>query len=522
VSLRAESLLLAACIAVAGAAAIAAGQDANWDLLNYHFYNPWAWLHGRYGDDIAPAGLQTFHNPLVDVPFYLLATADVPPRLVAFVLAIPAGIAAYAVHAIARLLFAPLEPPLARAAPIAALVVGMTGPIAQALVGTTMNEWTGTALLCVALLLVVRGLHLQALRPATLALAGLLAGAACGLKLTAAPYVLALAFALVATRGLRQGMREGAILAVAVTAGLAITLGPWMTKLYALTGNPLFPYFNALFGSPWLSPDWTFRQPFGPRSLGEWLTLPFDLLRPPRGYVSEQRYRDARFPLVATLALAALLVAAAARARGRAVPSSPLTGVPGAGDVLRFCGIYLVAGFVLWAAVFGIHRYLLALEVLTGIAIVALVVGLVPARVRLAAIVTLAALVVVTTRVPSWWRVPFGEHVVEVDAPPIAPGTLVLVQGAPLAWLLPSLGPQARYVGIRNHLVEPDRASGLRTLVAGVIDAQRGSIAVLRARGDDDAAALDAFGVSVAGPCREVRGNLARHPAELCPAARRP
>src|SRR6266496_5762569 len=56
-SLRAwamDVLLLGAFLAVAGAGSLLLGQDANWDLQNYHYYNAWAWWHGRtFTKDVA-------------------------------------------------------------------------------------------------------------------------------------------------------------------------------------------------------------------------------------------------------------------------------------------------------------------------------------------------------------------------------------------------------------------------------------------------------------------------------------
>ena len=48
------------------------GQDANWDLRNYHVYNAWALLEGRLGIDLAPAQMQSYFAPLLDVPYFLL------------------------------------------------------------------------------------------------------------------------------------------------------------------------------------------------------------------------------------------------------------------------------------------------------------------------------------------------------------------------------------------------------------------------------------------------------------------
>src|SRR5690606_2894984 len=55
--------------ALFSAAAVVLGQDVSWDTLNYHAYNPHAWLHGRLHFDLQPAMRQTYFNPLLDVPF---------------------------------------------------------------------------------------------------------------------------------------------------------------------------------------------------------------------------------------------------------------------------------------------------------------------------------------------------------------------------------------------------------------------------------------------------------------------
>ena len=40
------------------------GQDVNWDWQNYHLYDAFALLHGRLQRDVAPAGSQSYLNPL--------------------------------------------------------------------------------------------------------------------------------------------------------------------------------------------------------------------------------------------------------------------------------------------------------------------------------------------------------------------------------------------------------------------------------------------------------------------------
>ncbi len=200
-TLLATTLLLAACIVAAGIATIQAGQDANWDLQNYHFYNPWAWLGGRiFGPDLAAAQLQTFHNPLFDVPFYAMVAHDWPPRAIAFALAVPTGFAAFFLILLARLLFADLEGAERHVAIASSLVIGVTSSMGRATLGTTMNEWILAALVLAGLWLVVRTLvrpDLVHVPRGALVAAGLLVGIATGGKLTAGSFAVAICAALV-------------------------------------------------------------------------------------------------------------------------------------------------------------------------------------------------------------------------------------------------------------------------------------------------------------------------------------
>src|SRR5262245_29477979 len=87
--------------------AVLLGKEMNWDLLNYHFYNGYALLHGRLDLDVAPAQVQTFLNPLVDVPLYL-AIVSLPPIVVGAVYGFVQGLNGVAVWLIARRLL-PIE-----------------------------------------------------------------------------------------------------------------------------------------------------------------------------------------------------------------------------------------------------------------------------------------------------------------------------------------------------------------------------------------------------------------------------
>lgn len=86
-----------------GLLALRYGQDHNWDLQNYHRYNPYALLNGKVGLDLAPAQWQSYFNPALDLLYYGL-TAALPAPLAGFIMGTLHGVNAVLVLAIARVL----------------------------------------------------------------------------------------------------------------------------------------------------------------------------------------------------------------------------------------------------------------------------------------------------------------------------------------------------------------------------------------------------------------------------------
>jgi hypothetical protein len=84
-----------AALLLGGIVSLLRGVDTNWDLRNYHFYNPWAWLHGRLDWDLAPAQVQSYYSPLLDLPFYSLVAAHLPAFVITFLMGFPFGVALY-------------------------------------------------------------------------------------------------------------------------------------------------------------------------------------------------------------------------------------------------------------------------------------------------------------------------------------------------------------------------------------------------------------------------------------------
>ena len=519
-----EVAILFVCVVVAGMTSLLRGQDANWDLQNYHYYNPWAWWNGRIFDrDIAAAQLQTFHNALFDLPFFAMVQMDWSPPVIAFALAVPTGIAAYFLTKLLPLLFGDLPLASQRVAVVCAFAIGVTSAMGVATLGTTMNEWPLVALLMPALWLLVRAMVARpsgVLAPSTLLGAGALVGAAAGGKLTAATFAVGICAALLVrnvfeARGLRRGVVEGFLFGLGVLAGMAITFGPWAYGLWTHFDSPVFPYFNQWIQSPWWINEPVLIRDYGPHSLGEWLLFPFRLLGPGPSFVTEVPYQDARFPLVWTLAI---LAGAAWLSHRIGRHELPAVGA-GASAAWRFMTAFFVVAFLLWTAQHSIYRYIVLLDMLTGALIMTLLQRLLrPAYFAGIAIVVTVA-IVATTRPADWYHGKFGERWFEVAAPHVESGSLILITTTePVGFVLPFLPPDARHVGVENNIISDVVWSKLTTSIKQAAREHKGPVYQLTAPPGSGTGVLRTLGFRrVAAQCQPVRTNLRTKEAmELC------
>ena len=241
-----------------------AGEDVNWDWQNYHEYNVWAVITGRYGIDALPAGFQTYFNPTVYFPvYYLRHLLPLPYGLM--ILGAVHGLNLLLIYFLVRVL---LKEAATASAIGASILIAAVGPMTLSEVGTSFSDIL-TALPILAgciLILSADGRH------GRYVLAGLLLGAAVGLKLTNVVYALGAAAAvLIAARPLMATI----CLAIGGAIGAVATGGAWSLMLWREMGNPIFPLFNAVFQSRELVPmnimDWQFL----PRGMLDALAYPF-------------------------------------------------------------------------------------------------------------------------------------------------------------------------------------------------------------------------------------------------------
>jgi hypothetical protein len=424
-----------------GALALVLGQDGSWDLRNYHFYNPWAFLHGRMDVDVAPAHNATFYNPLLHLPFYYAVT-QLPPRAVAFLLGTVQGMNLWLLYGIAR----GLSSESRRATALLLAAAGTLGAGNLAELGTSFGDNVVSLPVLGALALILR--HVKSGRSAWMVpAAGLLAGIAAGMKLPAAIFAVGLCagFMVLPWPG-RERLRAAFVFGVGVLIGVALADGFWLLEMWRRFGNPLFPYFNDVFQSPWAAPA-GYRDPrFLPDGWIEWLAFPLVLLFDPR-QGGEVPFLDLRLPV---LYIAVLALAFVPLRRERAIES---------GATGRYLLVAGVVAYVLWLKMFAIHRYALVFEMLAPLgvwlAIRALIVD--ERRRRIAVAISVTAMLLVM-KPADWDRVAFSADYFGVTIPaiPKPERTLVLMADHDAtAYLIPFFPSAVRFLRIDGYFTGP-------------------------------------------------------------------
>ncbi|MDD5034634.1 MAG: GtrA family protein [Methylococcaceae bacterium] len=470
-------LTLLVCLAFGGMA-LGLGMDANWDLRNYHWYNGWAFLHGMLDRDLLVSQTPSFYNPTLDVA-YAWVTEYLPARAVGFVLGFLHGLNFLPLFAIAWRLSALADPRRRLFASTAVALAGMLGAGGLSEVGTVFYDNVLSLGMLLSVWLVVSRWDKLACGPGLSGVvwamaAGFPAGLAFGLKQPMVMFCVGLCAAfLVADMPWLSRLRTGFWFGIGVLLGFALGGGHWAWHLWETYGNPLFPFMNHIFRSPWGLPIDYRDDGFLRNSLTDKLLLIYRFSFNPR-WVGEIDFRD--FRILALMTLMPLV----ALARVWRKQAHPLTRPGPTGWLLASA----FAVLVVWVLLFSIYRYLVPLEMLAPTLLLATI-GLLPVAIktRQYAAVSLIGIVVLTTVPGDWGRVPWEDHAVPVTVPVITrpEETLVLMSGGePLSFLIPAFPKAMRFYRISsNFRLSDDPDTGFRRLLRDGIAKHAGPIAWL-------------------------------------------
>jgi hypothetical protein len=511
--------LLLICVG-AGFLSVILGPDNYWDLRYYHLYAPYGYLHDRYLYDIGPAQEEGFLNPMADFLLYGLISSPLneTPRLVSFFMGAVHGVNAALIFAIARHVIRPPDP-VERSTLIAvAWLIGVSGGGFVSLLGTSSNDLTSALFVLGSVLGLLKAADPTIDRRAwrVFAVAGLLAGVGIALKYTSALFAPGLG--IVAALEARRQKAIGALIAfgIATSFGFIVVAGHHMLTLWNDFGNPVFPYMNQIFQSPYYETTEIVESRFLQRDLWDLITFPFSWAKLDTYTVVEPAFRDCR-ATIAYVAMAAGLAAYAMRSlRIRDLKRE----ICAQTRELDLVFIFVVVSYFTWARASGYYRYVVPLEMLTGVVTMGALIWLIgDRRVRLTAAFTVLAIATTTTVYPNWGRRQYGDRYVDVRVPPLPPNSIVLIAtGEPVSYFIPFAEPKAQYVGIENNYLFLSQDNKLASEVKQVMKTPGRPKFVLNVDNAKLDPLLEKLGLKLsASPCQAIRSNLEGHDLSLCP-----
>lgn len=440
------------------------GQDANWDLAAYHYYSVYALFNNRIGFDVMPCGIQSYLNPLMDIPFYFMVKyLNDYPRLVAGIQSLYWSFSVFLTYLIAKNIYRP-GCSERKFFIFFSVILGATGFVSIVEIGCTFNDLIITVFILGTLLIFSKYLFAEnsKKRSVFIAFAGLILGMAAGLKPSAFLFFASVIISLICLfKTYKKPLQTILILILSTIAGYIITNGYWMYILYSDFQNPFFPYYNDIFQSPLapLSNHMDIRHM--PKSLAQWIFFPFYW----GGYsfdnvTIEFAHIDYRY-IVLYLTFFIIFAGNFAAAKIKQDFSYKLNILLNL-DFVNFLILFLFFAYIIWIKTSATLRYILPLEFLCGIYISVLFIYIKILTnsskiTKICAITALCILLFTTRYAPTWMtRRPFDEKVMYVPDLNLPDNAIVCILGGyPSQVFIPFQNPKVKFVYIRGEINYP-------------------------------------------------------------------
>lgn len=446
------------------------GKDMASDTMSYHLYAGFNALHDRFAQDYFPAGPQSYFNPYIHLPFYLLVRSGLPSLEISSIMAIAHSVMLWLTYEFAMAV-CPLDDRRER------LVFGLCGvafalinPILLQQIGSTFADITTGELVLAGWLLLA--LAIRAPSSARVVGAGLLCGLATGFKLTNAVHAIAgFALLIMLPQGWRWRIRHGFEYGMALGIGFLIVAIPWCYRLEGRFGNPLFPLMNGFFRSPEYTIEPVRALRFIPADIFDALWRPFSMVDPVTMVHVELRAPDPRYAILLVLAATAVsrwLVRWRADSCGQ---SAKKLGDSASARALTALGLGFSVDWAIWLAGSGNSRYFLPMSSVAAVVLVALLFRLFAGHAKarnylLASILGVQSVQLYMGTDYRWNPTAWNEHWVDISVPAklAAKADLYLTLGAQTnSFLAPYLPPEAGLVNVAGvYALDPAGANGAR------------------------------------------------------------
>lgn len=408
-----------------------------WDFANYHYYNAYAFLNNRLNYDIAPASVNTFFNPLIELPLYFLIqkfnqNIDV---IYAFQ-GIWFGLLLFVFYKIVRLFF-DQDSLKDIGLSLLCVLIAATGQATFFQAGTSSNEVTIAFLAFSSLYIIfkmIKAKDEQSRRK--FFIAGIILGGALGLKGTIIYQCLAVGLSLIfCFKFLKRPLLFILLFALGGLVGYLLTNGWWMYKLWVLYDNPFFPFLNKIFNSPYYD-----YENFSDKRF--MLNFPMNLIHPfiwnygPHT-VAEIIFSDVHSTIYYFLLLTSFIYLLFK-------PQKIIECYKNNQLYFFFC-VWGITAYILWLNIFSIYRYVIVIEMAGAIFFIKSVFNyksrfFVLEGIYYAMVVFTCYVMVINYEGYSWSRKTITEKkYVDIEDITLPPNTLVKLYNFPTAALIPEL-----------------------------------------------------------------------------------
>lgn len=464
----ASFVVLLAGMLSCGWIAVYFGKELNWDLANYHFYNPYYFLQQRWNIDYWPSSfVHVNFTPTLDFLTYFLITYVAAKKTV-FIMGAIHGINFWLLFCIARLLLPPSEKTYVTI--LLALVLaflGLYGPTVLPGIGSFQHDNLVSlfvlGFLYLQLVCLRRYVENQSFSNGLFFFSSVLLGLGVGGKLTTAVFVLGslLAF-LVLDLPWKQKVKMVVLFGVGIGLGVLLFSGYWMWFLWSKHHNPFFPLWNGVFRSADF-PLYNWRDArFLPKGWIEAVFYPFYFSVDGRS--SDTPFQDFRFAVVYLLFAWVGVNWVKGKFKGGSpsfssavLPTRLSTAFLSTATFYFFT--FFVFSYLIWQFYFSIMRYIVVLEMLAPLCICLLLYKLIADKVvRLGTGVVVFMFILGMMMPTSMVRAPwYDTSYFNVKMPVLGPqGTVLMAFPAyafntnprPQAYLIPFFPKNWQFIGI--------------------------------------------------------------------------
>jgi hypothetical protein len=301
--------------------------------------------------------------------------------------------------------------------------------------------------------------------------AGLLLGAATGLKLTNAVHAISgFAVLILLPLALRARIRYGVAYGAALGLGYVVVAAPWAYRLAKIFGNPLFPLMNSVFRSPEFTTQPLRHLRFIPATVIEALWRPFAMIDPVTMVHEELRAPDPRYAVLLILVVAffcrwlwqrRMPSSNQAASNASAVSARTLAAIS--------CG--LAMDWVLCLTGSGNSRYFLPMASVAAVVIVALVFRLLAAQSKARNYILLGILGLQGVQLwmgadYRWNSVPWDDHWIRIEVPPklaSEPNLYLTLGGQTNSFIASYLARGSGLINLSGgYTLDPKGANGVR------------------------------------------------------------